>query len=78
MIEHFSGFIRELISQHAVGVSIPLEGTVFDYWLDMQTYNFKPWQERRGRKNPITVKGSYVVLPEVSLQGNEDYDCNVW
>ena len=68
MIEHFSGFVRELISQHAVGVSIPLEGTVFDYWLDLQTYSFKLWQERRGKKNQVTVKGSYVVLPEVSLQ----------
>lgn len=64
MVEHFSGFVRELISEQIGGVSMPAEGTVFDYWLEQKTYRFRPWRERRGGK--ISAREDYVLLPEVN------------
>ena len=64
MIEHFSVFVRELTSELLMGVSMPAQGSVFDYWLEQKSYNFKPWRERRGGK--MSIRGDYVLLPEVS------------
>jgi hypothetical protein len=47
-------------------VSLPEEGSVFDYFLDLKQYHFIPWAERKadsGKKG--SSDGGYVALPEV-------------
>lgn len=45
-------------------VSIPEEGSVFDYYLDLKRYTFLPWSDRHQNRGP--AGNSYIVLPEVS------------
>lgn len=66
MVGHFNSFVRELVSQLNIDVSIPLDGTVFDYWLDLQAYKFKSWKDYYSKKSKPAVKERYVMLPEVS------------
>ena len=66
-IVRFSDLIRELASSLPTCQNmIPADGLVFDYYLDLKSYCFTPWTERKQEKTNITNK-KYVSVPEVSL-----------
>ncbi len=54
-----------MILQLPFAVSIPEEGSVFDYYLDLKKYAFLPWSERH-REGGTSGGSGYIVLPEVS------------
>ena len=62
----FSDLIRELASNLPTCQNMfPPGGSVFDYYLDLKTYCFTPWnQKKQERKNTITDK-QYITVPEV-------------
>lgn len=45
-------------------MSLPEEGSVFDYYLNLSQYKFVPWSERK-RGGTVSASG-YVSIPEVS------------
>ena len=54
----------EQIKDMPISVGFPDEGCVFDYYLDLQTYQFEPWSKRKGR---LSVRHTgYVPTPELS------------
>lgn len=54
----------EQINDMPVSVSFPDEGSVFDYYLDLQTYRFEPWSGRKGRLAPKS--SGYIPTPELT------------
>ena len=55
-------------------VSLPEEGSVFDYYLNLKQYQFVPWNERGGDTATRVMKSSgYVPLPEVLKSFSHSY-----
>ena len=52
------------INDLPMSVSFPEEGSVFDYYLDLQTYKFELWSNRKGRLAPRS--NGYIPTPELS------------
>lgn len=46
-------------------MSLPEEGSVFDYCLNLSQYKFVPWSERKRGAGSVSASG-YVSIPEVS------------
>ena len=61
-LSFYDEFARDQILQLPFAVTLPEEGSVFDYYLDLRSYQFLPWSERRleGRDT-----AGYIALPEV-------------
>ncbi len=55
-----------MILQLPFAVSIPEDGSVFDYYLDLKGYMFLPWSDRHREKGKAGG-GGYIALPEVSF-----------
>ncbi len=47
-------------------MSVPEEGSVFDYYLNLRQYKFLPWSERKGGGSKDVSASGYVSFPEVS------------
>ncbi len=45
-------------------MSLPEEGLVFDYYLNLSQYKFVPWSDRK-KTGSVSATG-YVSIPEVS------------
>ena len=61
----FNEFARSQLSQLLYTVPLPEEGSLFDYCLDLTTYQFIAWTARNvGKKSS---SGQYATLPEVSV-----------
>ena len=63
-LSSYDEFARDQILQLPFAVSLPEEGSVFDYYLDLKSYQFLPWSERRQEGRDT---GGYIALPEVWL-----------
>jgi len=61
----FSEFARDMIMQLPYATSLPEEGSVFDYHLNLRLHQFQPWSERKTSSNILST--GYVPLPEVTL-----------
>lgn len=64
-LSSFDEFARDQIMQLPFAVSLPEEGSVFDYFLDLRRFQFLPWTERGSGSSRCS--GGYITLPEVSL-----------
>ena len=65
-LNSFSEFAHDQIMQLPYMVSLPEEGSVFDYYLDMKQYQFVPWNERGRDTATRAVRSSgYISLTEV-------------
>ena len=62
-MESFNTFAREQIEDMPLSVFLPHEGSVFDFYLNLKTYKFEPWSER---KNRSAKNSSYIPTPELS------------
>ena len=47
-----------------MSVSFPEEGSVFDFYLDLQTYRFEHWSKRKSRLAPKS--NGYIPTSELS------------
>ncbi len=47
-------------------MSVPEEGSVFDYYLNLRQYKFLPWSERKGGGSKDVSASGYVSFPEVN------------
>ena len=65
-LSSFSDFAREMIMQLPYAISLPEEGSVFDYYLNLRQYQFLPWAVRRGGSSGEVSSTGYVSLPEVN------------
>ena len=75
----FSEFAREQIMQLPYMVSLPEEGSVFDYYLNLKQYQFIPWSQRGGDTNTRTMRSSgYVSLPEVLARSSNHTQTSVY
>ena len=63
-LESFNEFALGQISDLPMSVSFPDEGSVFDYYLDLQTFRFEPWSKRRGRLAPKS--NGFIPTPDLS------------
>ena len=63
-VDSFNEFAQEQINDMPVSVSFPDEGSVFDYYLDLQSYKFEPWSKRKGRLAP--KRTGYIPTPELT------------
>ena len=63
-MESFNEFAMEQINDLPISVSFPADGSVFDYYLDLQTYRFEPWSKRKSRQAP--KHSGYVTTPELN------------
>ena len=66
----FSDFARDQIMQLPFAVPLPEEGSVFDYFLDLNHYQFIPWSERKGASKHHSrgyVSSSEVCFPECTI-----------
>ena len=63
-IKSFDELTRDLILRLPYAIPLPEEDTVFDYFLDLKSYQFLPWSKRKADSQTHYV-GGYVVLPEV-------------
>lgn len=61
-LSSYDEFARDQILQLPFAVSLPEEGSVFDYYLDLKSYQFLPWSERRQEGRDTA---GYIALPEV-------------
>ena len=61
----FNDFARSQLSQLLYTVPLPEEGSLFDYCLDLNTYQFIAWTARNVGKR--SSSGQYAILPEVSV-----------
>ena len=60
----FSEKVREIITTLPSGNNfLPTTGLLFDYYLDLKTYQFMHWNEKKRDK----VNGKYIPSPEVSV-----------
>ncbi len=64
----FSNFIRELAADLPTCQKMfPPGGHVFDYYLDLKTYCFIPWNEKKQEKRNSLTDKHYITVPEVSI-----------
>jgi len=62
----FDCFVREKLSVMIPELTIPVDGTVFDYFIDSHRGSCVRWNERSLEKShSFAVSSSYVVIPEV-------------
>lgn len=63
-VASFEEFAREQIRDMPFSVSLPDEGSVFDYYLDLKTYQFLPWSTRK-TKDDKKISG-FVATSELT------------
>ena len=63
-VERFDEFTRETLQRAVQPITIPDEGTVFDYCVDMKVGAFQKWSERQMEKTR-NLPQTYMVIPEV-------------
>ena len=69
-ITQFSDFIREVAScQPTCQNMLPEDGLVFDYYLNLKTYCFNPWTDKKQEKT--SVNNHYVSVPEVCEESSD-------
>ena len=65
-MQQFSDFIHEVADNLPCGHEVlPSTGTVFDYYLDLKTYRFFSWSEKK-REKSVNATSKYISIPEVS------------
>ena len=65
-MSQFSEFIHEVANDLPCGHEVlPSTGTVFDYYLDLKTYRFFSWSEKK-REKSTNATSKYISIPEVS------------
>ena len=68
-MQQFSDFIHEVADNLPCGHEVlPSTGTVFDYYLDLKTYRFFSWSEKK-REKSANATSKYISIPEVSQCG---------
>ena len=63
-LESFNEFAHQQINDLPMSISFPEEGSVFDYYLDLQTYRFEHWSKRKSRLTPKS--NGYIPTSELS------------
>ena len=67
----FSKTVRDIVSSLPMANEIiPVDGLVFDYFLDQKSQQFLPWSERKrdsGASKSNTPNDNYVPIPEVCI-----------
>lgn len=63
----FSDKLRELAADLPTGHNLlPTTGVVFDYFLDLKSYRFLAWTERKRTSSTCSTNNNvYVHIPEV-------------
>ena len=63
-VASFDEFAREQIGDMPFSVPLPEEGSVFDYYLDLKTYQFLLWSTRKTKENKKT--SGFVATTELT------------
>ena len=63
-LDSFNKFSQKQINDLPMSVCFPEEGSVFEYYLDLQTYKFEHWSKRKSRLVPKS--NGYIPTPELS------------